>query len=66
MTLPQVSITLPDWVAESVAWESSYASDEDRMRLAIELSRQNVLHGTGGPFGAVIFERGSGGCWRWG
>jgi tRNA(Arg) A34 adenosine deaminase TadA len=30
------------------------------MRLAIELSRQNVVRETGGPFGAVIFERESG------
>jgi tRNA(Arg) A34 adenosine deaminase TadA len=26
------------------------------MRLAIDLSRQNVLRGTGGPFGAAVFE----------
>ncbi|HET8898039.1 MAG TPA: nucleoside deaminase, partial [Rhodanobacteraceae bacterium] len=31
-------------------------SDESRIALAIELSRQNVLHGTGGPFGAVVFD----------
>ena len=30
------------------------------MRLAIELARQNVLRGTGGPFGAAIFERSTG------
>lgn len=30
------------------------------MRLAVELSRQNVEHGAGGPFGAAIFERESG------
>ena len=30
------------------------------MRVAVELSRQKVLRGTGGPFGAVVFERGSG------
>lgn len=30
------------------------------MGLAIELSRQNVLRGTGGPFGAAVFERESG------
>ena len=33
-----------------------YRSDEERMRLAIELARQNVLRGTGGPFGAGVFE----------
>jgi tRNA(Arg) A34 adenosine deaminase TadA len=30
------------------------------MRLAVELSRQNVERGTGGPFGAAIFEQESG------
>lgn len=30
------------------------------MRLAIELARINVQRGTGGPFGAVIFDRDSG------
>ncbi len=30
------------------------------MRLAIELARENVLRGTGGPFGAAIFEVDSG------
>ncbi len=30
------------------------------MALAIELARQNVIRGTGGPFGAAIFEAGSG------
>jgi tRNA(Arg) A34 adenosine deaminase TadA len=30
------------------------------MRLAIEISRRNVERGSGGPFGAAIFEAGSG------
>ena len=30
------------------------------MHLAVELSRKNVKHGTGGPFGAAIFERDTG------
>ena len=30
------------------------------MRFAIELARQNVEHRTGGPFGAAVFEAGSG------
>jgi len=30
------------------------------MRFAIELARQNVNHGTGGPFGAAVFEVESG------
>ncbi|HEU0053359.1 MAG TPA: nucleoside deaminase [Longimicrobium sp.] len=60
MDFPTISITLPDWVNAAVDFERAYHGDEERMRLAVELSRQNVLRGTGGPFGAVIFERESG------
>jgi tRNA(Arg) A34 adenosine deaminase TadA len=51
-----VLVTWPDWIHETIAFGTRYESDEDRMRLAIELARQNVLRGTGGPFGAAIFE----------
>ena len=37
-----------------------YATDEDRMAVAIDLARENVERRTGGPFGAAIFEQGSG------
>jgi len=64
MTLPDLSLAVhvdyPAWVADVVAWETRYRTDEERMRLAIALSRENVEHGTGGPFGAAIFERESG------
>jgi tRNA(Arg) A34 adenosine deaminase TadA len=60
MPSPDVRIQLPAWVDEVVAWDRPYADDEARMRLAIELSRQNVLRETGGPFGAVIVEAESG------
>lgn len=53
-------VSLPSWVAESVDYSRAYTTDEDRMRLAIALSRQNVERGTGGPFGAAVFERESG------
>lgn len=55
-----VLITWPDWVHDVVTFGTRYHSDDDRMRLAIELARQNVLRGTGGPFGAAIFERSTG------
>jgi len=60
MSLPEVTIHLPEWVAQTVDFERAYAGDQEKMRLAIELSRQNVVRGTGGPFGAAVFERGSG------
>lgn len=60
MHIPPLRIDYPDWVEALVDWDRRYASDEDRMRLAIDLSRENVVRGTGGPFGAVVFEAESG------
>jgi tRNA(Arg) A34 adenosine deaminase TadA len=57
---PIVRIEYPDWVDNVVDWNRSYATDDDKMRLAIAISRENVERGTGGPFGAVIFEVDSG------
>ena len=59
-TAPVVYVDLPDWVSDIAERGRVYRDDESRMRLAIELSRANVQHGTGGPFGAAIFERASG------
>jgi tRNA(Arg) A34 adenosine deaminase TadA len=55
-----VGISLPAWIAEVVDWARPYLTAEERMRLAIRLSRENVLRGTGGPFGAAVFELTSG------
>ena len=55
-----VVITWPEWVDDIVTFGARYDSDEDRMRVAIELARENVVRGTGGPFGAAIFERSTG------
>jgi tRNA(Arg) A34 adenosine deaminase TadA len=60
MELPRVVIEYPSWVRDLVDWDRRLATDEERMRLAIQLSRENVQRGTGGPFGAVIVERDSG------
>src|SRR5689334_21437027 len=40
MDLPNVTVSLPDWVSSAVDLDAAYASDEARMRVAIELSRQ--------------------------
>ena len=53
---PVVLIDYPDWVNSVVDWQQAYPTDEDRMRLAISVARENVERGTGGPFGAAIFE----------
>jgi len=59
-TVPlKMSFALPDWVAPFLADQPPAATDDDRMRLAVELSRLNVERGTGGPFGAVVFAKGA-------
>lgn len=53
-------VSLPAWVAGAVDFDGIYSTDDDRMRLAIRLARENVDRSTGGPFGAAVFERASG------
>lgn len=60
MQLPTITISLPDWLSSVPDWYGRYRTDEEKIGLAIELSRENVTHGTGGPFGAAIFNSGSG------
>lgn len=60
MNLPSIQISYPDWVEAHVEWKRSYSTDEEKMTLAVEIARRNVLERTGGPFGAVIFEQASG------
>ena len=61
MSFPQVTLGLPGWVEELLSDpERTYPTEEDRMRLVVELSRLNVERETGGPFGAAIFERETG------
>lgn len=55
-----LSIALPDWVADVADTSRRYAHSRDRVALAIELARQNVERGTGGPFGAAVFDDHSG------
>lgn len=60
MRIPPIQVDYPGWVDAVVDWDRRYASDEEKMRLAIAVSRENVARGTGGPFGAAIFERDTG------
>lgn len=55
-----LTIALPPWAREGHDALRSYESLEDRMNVAIEIARRNVEHGTGGPFGAAVFETDSG------
>lgn len=60
MSAPRVVVEYPSWVHDVVEWKRLLASDEERMRLAIQLARENVERGSGGPFGAIVVERDSG------
>lgn len=50
----------PRWAAEVLAVYASLPDEESRLRLAVDLARENVLSGTGGPFGAIVVDDRSG------
>jgi tRNA(Arg) A34 adenosine deaminase TadA len=55
-TFPPISFFLPEWVEQSLPDPShQFSDDEEKMMLAIALSRMNIDHGSGGPFGAAVF-----------
>lgn len=60
MSDPGVTVGLPEWAVGLERPHAAYESRHDRMRLTITLARQNVEEGTGGPFGAAVFESASG------
>ncbi|HET9049577.1 MAG TPA: nucleoside deaminase [Chiayiivirga sp.] len=49
-------LSLPDWITEAVGTDAVYSDDESKMALAITLAARNVERGTGGPFGAAVFD----------
>src|SRR5690349_1990629 len=50
--------TLPTWAVRFMrGHKKPITKAEDRMRFVVELAANNVKEGTGGPFGAAIFER---------
>ncbi len=51
-------LRLPDWVALALSARSLVCPTlEDRMDLVVDLARQHVVDGTGGPFAAAVFDR---------
>ncbi len=56
MLYAQIHLTLPPWLHEAVDATRRYVDDASRVSLAIELAQRNVDHGTGGPFGAAVFD----------
>jgi tRNA(Arg) A34 adenosine deaminase TadA len=55
MLYAQVHLTLPAWVHDAVDTARHYDSDQDKVELAVALSRGNIEHASGGPFGAAVF-----------
>lgn len=53
-------IDVPAWVTEAAVPGRAFRDDQDKMALVIRLAKENVARGDGGPFGAAVFERGSG------
>lgn len=53
-------VDLPAWIGQFCdELPERMESPEDRMAVAISLARQNVIHDSGGPFGALVVERDS-------
>jgi len=57
MRFREMNLKLPSWTEGFLAETGKvFPSIEDQMRLVVGLSRQNVEHQTGGPFGAAVFD----------
>lgn len=65
-----LTISWPSWLnqmaEEHADWFTKSWTHEERMQLAIDLSRWNVDKKGGGPFGAAIFDESSGRLIAWG
>ncbi len=51
-----VTWELPRWAHDMVAPGQRFPTTSERMSLAIELSRRNMVEQTGDPFGAAVFD----------
>lgn len=59
--LPErIGLALPGWVAGLAAAGRSVPGDDAKVALAVALARANIDHGTGGPFGAAVFDQDDG------
>jgi tRNA(Arg) A34 adenosine deaminase TadA len=45
---------------QNPAWMDKHWTETERMTFAVDLSQWNVEHGSGGPFGAAIFDQQNG------
>ena len=53
-------IDVPAWVGAAAVPGQSFDDDQAKMALVIRLAEENLARGAGGPFGAAVFEVGSG------
>lgn len=60
MLYAQIHLTLPAWVHDALDPQAVCVDDAAKVALAIELSRLNIAHESGGPFGAAVFDEASG------
>jgi tRNA(Arg) A34 adenosine deaminase TadA len=56
MLYGQIHLTLPAWIHQELDPLRLYPDDDSKIALAIQLARHNVELGTGGPFGAAVFD----------
>ena len=58
MVNSELHFQLPNWLIkyENEIVNNIFVNDEDKMNIAIEISKQNILNKTGGPFGCAIFK----------
>ena len=56
----RIDFALPDWVRARAETVRPLDGDESRMRFVVDLSREQIVRGTGGPFAAAVFESATG------
>ena len=57
---PELLLEYPGWVRRKVDWLRPALGDRDRIRVALDVAHENVMQGSGAPFGAAIFEQHTG------
>lgn len=54
---PEINICLPEWTETFPGkYPETIVEKRDRMEMVVDLSRQNVRYGTGGPFAAAVVD----------
>ena len=56
MPMPPLHLDLPAWLDSEIDAGRVHADDDAKVGLAIRLARRNIVEGSGGPFGAAVFD----------